>query len=184
MQTGGSNSQSARYLQQAAWPGRLNFAIRSLFTALGVAREAQIRNPLAMYSTLRGPGGSNSQSARYLQQLAWPGRLTFAIRSLFTALGVAREAQIRNPLAIYSTWRGLQQLTNANHDVWRGPGRAEARGRGGGVSGEGAWSGGRGFVSGNPRQIKQSHTPSYTSEQCAADCQRFASTAAHFTFSI
>ena len=73
-------------------------------------------------------GGSNSQSARYLQHLAWPGRLTFAIRSLFTALGVAREAQIRNPLAIYSTWRGLQQLTNANHDVWRGPGRVEATG--------------------------------------------------------
>ena len=54
--------------------------------------------------------------------------LKFAIRSLFTTLGVAREAQIGNPLAIYSTWRGLQQLTNANHDVWRGPGRAQARG--------------------------------------------------------
>ena len=89
MQTEGSNSQSARYLLHLAWPGRLNIAIRSLFTSLGVAREAQIRNPLAIYSTWRGPGGSNSQSARYLQHLAWPGRLTFAIRSLFTALGVA-----------------------------------------------------------------------------------------------
>ena len=47
------------------------------------------------------------------------------------------------------------------------------------MGGEGAWSGGRGFVSGNPRQIKQFHTPRYTVEQCAADCQRFAGTAAH-----
>ena len=55
MQTGGSNSQSVRYLQHVAWPGRLKFAIRLLFTALGVAREAQIRNPLAIYSILAWP---------------------------------------------------------------------------------------------------------------------------------
>ena len=69
-----------------------------------------------------------SQSARYLHHLAWPGMLKFAIRSLFTALGVAREAHKFNPLAIYSTWCGLQQLQNSNHDEWRGPGRAQARG--------------------------------------------------------
>ncbi len=38
-----------------------------------------------------------------------------------------------------------------------------------GVGGEGAWFGGRGFVSGNPTQIKQSHTLRHTEEQCAAD---------------
>ena len=100
VQTGGSNSQSARYLEHFAWPGKLTFAIRSLFTALGVAR-----------------GGAVSQSAHYFQHVAWPGRLKFAIRSLFTALGVAREAQIRNPLVIYSSWRSQNQLTDANHDV-------------------------------------------------------------------
>ncbi len=31
----------------------------------------------------------------------------------------------------------------------------------------------------NPRQIKQSHTPRYTVEQCAADSKRCAGTAAH-----
>ena len=49
------------------------------------------------------------------------------------------------------------------------------------VGGEGAWSGGRGFVSGNPRQIKQFNTPRYTVEQCAADSKRCAGTAAHHT---
>ena len=92
VQPGGSNLQSARYLQHFAWPGRLTFAIRSLFTTLCVAREVQLRNPLAIYSTWRRPGGSTSQSARYLQHLAWPGRLKFAIRSLFTALGVAKSS--------------------------------------------------------------------------------------------
>ena len=52
------------------------------------------------------------------------------------------------------------------------------------MGGEGAWSGGRGFVSGNPRQIKLSHTPRYiveqcAVEQCAADSKRCAGTAAH-----
>ncbi len=69
----------------------------------GVQREARLRNTLDICSTLRGPGSSNSQSARYLLHLAWPGRVNFTIRSLFTALGVAREAHIRNPLAIYNT---------------------------------------------------------------------------------
>ena len=55
---------------------------------------------------------------------------------------------------------------------------------GGDVSGEGAWSGGRGVMTDNPRLITLSHTPRYTVKQCAADCQRFASTAAHFAFSI
>ncbi len=52
-------------------------------------------------------------------------------------------------------------------------------GAGEGVSGEGAWSGGMGFVIDNPRQIKQFHTPRYTVEQCAADSKRCAGTAAH-----
>ena len=47
----------------------------------------------------------------------------------------------------------------------------------GGVGSEGAWSGGRGFVSGNPRQIKQFHTPRYTVEQCAADLKGSAHSA-------
>ena len=46
------------------------------------------------------------------------------------------------------------------------------------MGGEGAWCGGRGFVTDNPRQIKLSHTPRYTVEQCAADCKRCAGTAA------
>ena len=90
-------------------------------------------------------GGSNSQSARYLQHLAWP------------AAAKKRES--------------------------RRTARARAK-SGKRVCGEGAWSGGRGFVSDNPRQIKQSHTPRYTVEQCAADCQRFASTAAHFRLAL
>ena len=43
--------------------------------------------------------------------------LTFAIRLLFTPLGVAREAQIRNPLASYNTWRGQNQFKDEDHDV-------------------------------------------------------------------
>ena len=47
------------------------------------------------------------------------------------------------------------------------------------MGGEGAWSGGTGFVFGNPRQIKQFYTLRCTVEQCAADSKRCAGTAAH-----
>ncbi len=47
-----------------------------------------------------------------------------------------------------------------------------------GVSGEGAWSGGRGFATDNPKQIKLFHTLRYTAEECAADSQGCAHTAA------
>ena len=70
-----------------------------VFTAVCMAREAQIRNPLMIYNIW-----------------AWPGRLKFVIRSLFITLGVARKAQIRNPFAIYNIWRGQYQLKDANHD--------------------------------------------------------------------
>ena len=56
--------------------GRLKFAIRSLFITFGVAREAHIRNPLAICKIWRGPRGSHSQSARYLRHLAWPAAAT------------------------------------------------------------------------------------------------------------
>ncbi len=72
-----------------------------------------------------------------------------------------REAQIRNPYVIYTLGDGQQQLKDAR-----------------GVCGEGAWSGGRGFVIDNPKQIKLSHMPRYIVEQCAADCKRCAGTAA------
>ncbi len=41
----------------------------------------------------------------------------------------------------------------------------------------GAGLGAGGLMTDNPRLIHRSHTPCYTVEGCAADCQRFASTA-------
>ncbi len=36
----------------------------------------------------------------------------------------------------------------------------------------------------NPRQIRLSHTPRYIVEQCAADSERFASTASHVSYTM
>ncbi len=66
---------------------------------------------------------------------------------------------------------GQQQLNDVDHDLWLEPGTKGGKR----VCGEGARSGGTG---------RQFHTPCYTVEQRAADCQRLASTAAHFEFRI
>ncbi len=152
--------------RRMAWT-RASFAIRVLLTAL--------------------EGGQ--QQLKYTNHDGWldPGRWPAAAkrgesRRMARARACRREAQNRNPRAIYSTWRGQQQRTDANHDAWLELGSRWGRGGGGALVR--APCRGVGGSCDNTRQIRLFHMPRYTVEHCAADCQRFASTAAHFTFSI
>ena len=73
-------------------------------------------------------GGQQQNHDGWLEPGIWPAAAKRReSRGMAWARVCRREAQIRNPLVIYSTWRGHQQLKNANHDGRLEPGRADGR---------------------------------------------------------